>query len=423
MVTEQNDMRWSELTDLTAWLEEKLLLLNNTETMKIPNGFNRLGFSKEEAAAHRQFTKIAKELELAIFQDEAGNQWAVWQVDDEAPTIAMGSHLDTVHNGGGYDGVAGVLCALATIKVLKDRQYSPRKNIAIICFVSEESARFGVSTIGSKAITGILGKNELADLTDSSGITLKTAMEQFGINWDTIERAELPAGKLECFVELHIEQGVQVEENGADIGVVTGVACPVRLKVKAYGRANHTGTTPMNNRQDAFVAVAPLVSFVSEEAQKVNRLGVHSLVATVSTVNLEPNGMTVIPGEVELGIDIRSVDDNTKRKFAESIRVFCNELAANHHVRIEVSTLVDNDSVMLDPKIQEKLARTCNKLELHTYLMNSGAGHDVMNMAHKWPSGLVFIPCKDGISHQPDEYTSIENLEKGTKVLVAFITS
>lgn len=170
------------MNELVTWLEEKLLELNGTETMQVPDGFNRLSFSKEEADAHRQFIKIADELELTRYEDEAGNKWAVWEVDAEAPTVAIGSHLDTVCNGGGYDGVAGVLCALAAIKVLKGRRFLPAKNIAIICFVSEESARFGVSTIGSKAITGKLDKKELAAVTDSAGLTVKKAMEEFGIN-------------------------------------------------------------------------------------------------------------------------------------------------------------------------------------------------------------------------------------------------
>lgn len=409
------------MNELVTWLEEKLLELNGTETMQVPDGFNRLSFSKEEADAHRQFIKIADELELTRYEDEAGNKWAVWEVDAEAPTVAIGSHLDTVCNGGGYDGVAGVLCALAAIKVLKGRRFLPAKNIAIICFVSEESARFGVSTIGSKAITGKLDKKELAAVTDSAGLTVKKAMEEFGINWDTIEKAVLPAGKLQSFVELHIEQGTTLEENHADIGVVAGVACPVRLKVTSHGMANHTGTTSMDNRQDAFVAVAPLVSFVSEEARKVNQTSSHPLVATVSMINLKPNAITVIPGEVELGVDIRSIDDGAKRKFAETIKAFCRRLEETHHVKIDVTTIVDNDSVLLCSEVQEKLVNACDELGLNVFPMNSGAGHDVMNMAYSCPSGLIFIPCKSGISHHPNEYTSLENLQKGTEVLVKYI--
>ncbi|MFD1037532.1 M20 family metallo-hydrolase [Virgibacillus byunsanensis] len=409
------------MTKLASWIQTKLHELNVTDTMDVPEGFTRLSFSKEEAEAHNHFQKVAKELGLFTYQDGVGNQWAVWEVDKEVPTIAIGSHLDTDPCGGGYDGVAGVLCALGAIKNLKDSQYQPAKNIAVICFVSEESARFGISTIGSKAITGMLNKAEMSFVTDIDGVTIKEAMEEYGLIWEEIDQPELPVDKLESFVELHIEQGMQIEKNNADIGVVNGVSCPVRLKISVYGMANHTGTTPMNQRRDAFVAITPLVNFISDEAIKINKSSSHSLVATVSTINLKPNSMNVIPGEVELGVDIRSVDDEIKRRFADTIREYCNCIEDKNDVSIEIKTLVDNDSVILDIDVQQKLIQASNENGYYTYTMDSGAGHDVMNMAKKWPSGLIFIPCKDGISHQPGEFTSIRNLEKGINTLTKYL--
>ncbi|MGA9289321.1 MAG: M20 family metallo-hydrolase [Anaerobacillus sp.] len=409
------------MSDLRSWLEQRLLDLNHTETMDQPNGFTRLCFTKQEREAMYQFIAIADELGLYTYEDQAGNQWAVWQVNDESPTVAVGSHLDTVSNGGGYDGVAGVLSGLAAVKDLKDNGFQPERNIAVICFVSEESARFGVSTIGSKAITGKLDKEETGRVTDRNGVTIKEAVKEFGVNWDTIEEAELPVETLASFLELHIEQGTQVQEHYADVGIVNGVACPVRLQVNVKGMANHTGTTPMHNRQDALVAISPLVQFVSERASEISETSQQPLVATVSTIDLKPNVMNVIPGEVELGIDIRSVDDGLKREFAEEIKAYCRSVAAKKQIDITVSTLVDNDSVLLDHEMQQQLADVCDELSLDKLLMNSGAGHDVMNMAAKWPSGLIFIPCKDGISHHPDEFASIEDIAKGVRVISLFL--
>ncbi|WP_255726832.1 M20 family metallo-hydrolase [Sporosarcina sp. ACRSM] len=406
---------------ITLWLEEKLLALNGTTTMNRPDGFTRLGFSLEEKKAHSQFAEIAEELGLITYQDEAGNRWAVWEVDQQAPTIAMGSHLDTVHSGGGYDGLAGVLCALAAVKQLKDCAFRPKKNIAVISFISEESARFGISTIGSKAIIGELHKAELAPIQDSDGITVTQAMEDYGIDWDRIEQAEVPRENLEFFLELHIEQGSILEKNHYDIGVVKGIACPIRLIIRAQGTANHTGTTPMDERKDAFVAIAPLVTFVYEEALKMNENNGSTIVATVSKATLKPNAMNVIPSEVELGIDIRSVDDDLKRIMKEKIIDFCQQVEQKHPVTVEVQTLVNNDSVLLDEAMQTKLLQVSERLGYKTMRMDSGAGHDVMNMAKRWPSGLLFIPCRDGLSHHPKEFTSIENLEKGTHVLVEFL--
>ena len=406
---------------IASWLEEKLRILNLTTTMDQSVGFTRLGFSEEEKKAHTKFAKIAEDLGLVTYQDEAGNQWAVWEVGKHAPTIAMGSHLDTVHLGGGYDGLAGVLCALAAVKQLKDCGFRPQKNIAVISFISEESARFGISTIGSKAIIGELNKAELADIQDSDGITVKQAMESYGVLWDQLERAEIPDDGLECFIELHIEQGRILEKNHYEIGVVKGIACPIRLIIRAQGTANHTGTTPMDERKDAFVAIAPLVTFVYEEALKMNQHNESSIVATVSKVTMKPNAMNVIPSEVELGIDIRSVDDDLKRILKDKIINFCQQVEKKHPVRVDVHTLVDNDSVLLDEAMQMKLLEVSKSLGYKTMRMDSGAGHDVMNMAKKWPAGLLFIPCKNGLSHHPEEFTSIENLEKGTNVLVEFL--
>ncbi len=177
----------------------------------------------------------------------------------------------------------------------------------------------------------------------------------------------------------------------------------------------------MHNRQDALVAISPLVQFVSERATEISEKSEQPLVATVSTIELKPNVMNVIPGEVELGIDIRSVDDGLKREFAEEIKAYCRNVASNKEIDITVSTLVDNDSVLLDSEMQQQLADVCEELGLEKLMMNSGAGHDVMNMAMKWPSGLIFIPCKDGISHHPDEFASLEDIEKGVHVMSRFL--
>ncbi len=409
------------MTDMHHWLKTNLLKLNLVDEMDYEEGFSRLSYTEEEKQSHQAFQSIAQELGLEVSSDQAGNQWASWVVDESAPSVAAGSHVDTVKNGGGYDGTAGVLTALAAIKLLKDQDFKPEKNISIICFASEESARFGVSTIGSKAISGLLEKEELASVKDADGITIKQAVEGFGLSWENIEQAESPEHALESFLELHIEQGTQIEDNQADIGIVRGVACPIRLQVKATGMANHTGTTPMMNRSDAFAAIAPLVTFVEEQANLINNEQGTPLVATVSTVQLEPNVMNVIPGEVTLGIDIRSVDDSLKKELADRIIAYCKKTEEKRQICIHVHTLVDNPSVFLNPKVQEKLTHISEKLGYIPLSMDSGAGHDVMNMAEKWPTGLLFIPCDRGISHHPEEFASIRDLAKGSHVMAEYL--
>ncbi|WP_217586127.1 M20 family metallo-hydrolase [Lentibacillus saliphilus] len=404
------------------WLEEHMLKLNLVDTMKQPNGFTRLGYTIEETAAIDQFKNIAEnDLGLTVLEDVAGNVIARWEGTDlDQPAVATGSHLDTVINGGGYDGLAGVLCALGAIRVLKDEGFQPTHPIEIIVFRSEESARFGISTLGSKAISGLFDPT-IGNTLDSDGISIEAAVSACGYDWNDFSKAERPQASLKSFVELHIEQGMQIEEAGKDIGVVEGIATPIRLTIVVNGQASHTGTTPMDKRKDALVAVAPVINFVHEYTKNLNNVESTPIVATVSTMHLEPNAMNVIPARVELGVDIRSVSDALKENVAEAIRNKCHELALTYHVEIGVTELVNNPSVHLDQSLVKKIYGMGETIGLKPHLMNSGAGHDVMNMAAKWPSGLIFIPCKDGLSHHPDEHASLADLEKGVAILSAYL--
>lgn len=411
------------MANLTKWLKQTLCLLNLTDSMNQPSGFTRLGFSKEERLSHEAFRQIASELGLKTWEDEVGNQWALWEADPSAPTIGMGSHLDTVVEGGGYDGVAGIACGLGAIRKLKRKNIKLQKNIAVICFISEESARFGISTIGSKTVVGDVDKQTWEKVTDKDHVTIRQAMEAYGINWNTFEKAYCEKSRLESFLELHIEQGSYLYNHQKDIGIVRGIATPIRLQVTAYGQSNHTGTTHMGERKDAFVAISPLVDFVYKKATEINKTSAEPLMATVSTVNISPNMMNVIPGQVELGIDIRSVDDELKRQFANTVIGHSKQLGKKYDVEVTVDVLVDEPSVMLDETIRKKLVTTCEELgtNISYDTMNSGAGHDVMNIAKRWPSGLIFIPSVNGMSHHPDEFTPIHYLEIGVSVLAKYL--
>lgn len=400
---------------MKEWLDTTIKALNLVDTMKQPDGFTRLGYSEEEMEAMNIFRNVAESLGLIVRRDQAGNLFARW--DGETDQVVMtGSHLDTVENGGGYDGAAGVLCSLGAVKTLKDQGFSPHHSIEVVCFASEESARFGVSTIGSKSVAGILDK-AIETITDRHGVSVKEAVESTGLDWSTVQHAERSQDDILSFIELHIEQGTQIEDHGARFGIVRGVACPVRLKVKVEGMAGHTGTTPMGKRNDALVALAPLISFVSEEAEELSRQSPKPLVATVSTLNVKPDVMNVIPGYVEAGIDIRSVDDDLKRSMADKIIEKCRSLEKDFNVTIKVETLVDNPSILLDEELTARVKGAGGNLGYPSHEMDSGAGHDVMNMAAKWPSALVFIPCEKGISHHPMEHSTLKDLSMGVEIL------
>ncbi|WP_018923487.1 M20 family metallo-hydrolase [Salsuginibacillus kocurii] len=409
---------------MQEWLYRTLLDLNVTEQMQRREGFTRLSYTAEEAEAMQVFIEKAEELGLAVNKDSAGNLIARWEVEgtaDEPSAVSTGSHLDTVENGGGYDGAAGVLCGLAAIKQLKDEGWSPARPLEVICFASEESARFGVSTIGSKAMSGLLEPEAVENVTDKHGVSIREAVESQGLSWNEITQAERRAHELHSFVELHIEQGTRIEQAKADIGVVSAIACPIRLQVKIEGQANHTGTTPMGQRSDALLAAVPIIEKVEEAAKKLSDQPGPPLVATASTINASPNVMNVIPGFVEVGIDIRSVSDQKKKDAAKQIKETCEQVAAEKSVDITVETLVNNPSIALDESLESVLQSVIEKVGYTAYPMESGAGHDVMNMSQRWNAGLLFVPCQDGLSHHPKEHAELEDLEKGALVLAEYM--
>ncbi|WP_332870988.1 hydantoinase/carbamoylase family amidase [Planococcus sp. MB-3u-03] len=251
------------------WLIEQLQRMNLSNVLVQPQGFTREGYTAEETEAIEVFKAIAEGLGLDVSEDAAGNAIARWNVTGGNAAVATGSHLDTVPNGGAFDGGAGVVCGLGAIKMLKEADFKPQRPIEIICFRSEESSRFGVSTIGSKAMSGLLDPS-IGTLKDQHGVTLAQAVESQGFVWQDLVNAKRSKQELKCFVELHIEQGMHIVNHEKDYGVVKGVACPVRLAVTFNGKAGHTGTTPMDQRQDALAAAAPFISFVQETALQMN---------------------------------------------------------------------------------------------------------------------------------------------------------
>ncbi|MFB5661224.1 M20 family metallo-hydrolase [Alteribacillus sp. HJP-4] len=412
---------------MISWLQDTLLRLNVTDTMEQTQGFTRLGYTNDETSAMQAFTDIAFEIDLYVRTDEAGNKIASWFPDSKVASqrgaLAMGSHLDTVERGGGYDGAAGVLCALGAVKKLKGEGIKLNRPVEVICFASEESARFGVSTIGSKAMSGLLTTrlaDELKGVTDKHGTSIKEALESQGNSWDFVTEAVRPKEDIYRFIELHIEQGQRVENAGADIGVVHAIACPIRLKIHLKGKAGHTGTTPMNSRRDAFATAAPLISFIQQRAEELSE-GPNPVVATVSTVEVLPNVMNVIPGDVLLGVDIRSVEDSLKIQMEEEIRRKAEEIEQDTSIIINIEKLVDNPSVFLDAETLDELRTAVQKTGLSSFNLESGAGHDVMNMASKWKTGLLFIRCKDGLSHHPEEHVELKDLDYGVQALAAYV--
>jgi hydantoinase/carbamoylase family amidase len=398
--------------------EEWFKHLNPESTLTSAGGYTRLGFTQAEEEASQAFRSIAtQELGLSVRTDPAGNVIARWEGKKRFPAIVIGSHLDTVVNGGAYDGAAGVLAGLLAVKILKEQQFSPLFPIEIISFSCEESSRFGVSTIGSKSMAGLFSYDQYRTISDRNGMSLETAVQERGLRLENFPHAKRAREEILAFCELHIEQGPILEANNEQLGIVTAIAAPTRLRVRLSSGSGHTGTTPMELRyeRDALLLASKLIQAVHDQTQSFP-----SVVATVSTMDIQPNAMNVIPSQVNMGIDIRSSDYRIKETFVQQlIKTFKTIVSVGGEMEIDI--LVDDHPTTLSTQVCGSLEQAILKLGYRYRHMTSGAGHDAMNMAKIWPSALLFIPCHKGQSHHPDEKANIEDIMNGAEVLAEWI--
>ncbi|WP_080834724.1 M20 family metallo-hydrolase [Cohnella massiliensis] len=378
-------------------------------------GMTRLAYSPVERQAVAYFSGLCEREGMTVRYDPCGNLIARREGrHPELPVVAMGSHLDTVVRGGRYDGALGVAAALEVVRSLNDRRLTTDHPVEIIVFACEESSRFGVSTIGSKAMAGLLDKSSLAVLKDRAGLTLAEAFSQCGLDFDGIGRCARGKEEIKAFFELHIEQGPILENEGKPIGIVTGIAAPTRYEVTVWGRASHSGTTPMNGRRDAFLGAAE-ISLGLEAAAKTDVA--YGTVATVGACEVKPGAMNVIPDTAELKLEIRGTSVESKSRVSERLFEVIRKIEKTRGLAITVKELSDELPTTLDGETTESLCRLCEREGVSYLRMTSGAGHDAMNMARLCPTGLVFVPSHAGISHCRDEYTSAEQIVSGASLL------
>jgi N-carbamoyl-L-amino-acid hydrolase len=379
-------------------------------------GVTRLAFSPEEAELQRRVASWLTELGGQVRYDAIGNLIARWPgEDDSLPAVAFGSHLDSVPQGGNYDGIVGVVAAVAAVRTIRQHNLTTRHPLEVIAFVSEESSRFGVATLGSKVMAGLGDAKRWLSRTDAAGITMQAAASQRGARLTEIASARRQPEDFKAFLELHIEQGRVLEEADNKIGVVTAIAAPTRWQITIEGRADHSGATPMALRRDALAAAAEVILAVEHHGWTESP---HQSVATIGVLSLKPGAMNVIPGQVELGLDVRGVDADSIQRVVNNIRHDLDSISRKRKVQIAVQELTADQPVELDETVISTIETVCEKLAVPYMLMPSGAGHDAMNMAKLTPTGLIFIPCKDGISHNPAEEASIDDIALGAEVLL-----
>lgn len=378
-------------------------------------GFTRVAFSSEDMASREWLQQAMQEVGLEVSIDAFGNIRGRRKGVSDLPPVVIGSHLDTVPEGGNYDGVVGVLAGLEVVRTLNDNNLQTKRPIEVINFSAEESSRFGMATMGSKALAGKLELGTLKRLVDKDGISLYQALKVCGYAADQIATATIALGQIHAFLEMHIEQGPVLETKGLSVGIVTSIAAPTRFKVSIEGRADHSGNTPMEMRKDALTGASELILGVERIADK--EAG-EKTVGTVGYLYVTPGAMNVVPGKVELGIDIRDVSMADKDQAVKAVIALMNEIAERRGLKISYQQLCNDEPVALSDKVIKTLKAAAEKAELPSLMMPSGAGHDAMNMARITDTGMIFIPSVGGVSHNIAEFSTMEDICAGTNVLL-----
>ena len=378
-------------------------------------GLTRLAFSKEDLEARKFLINLIEKNGFKLKIDNVGNIYAIYDDGCEADTkpVCVGSHIDSVPNGGFYDGTLGVMAGLEALTAIKEAGIRLKRPLWLINFSCEESSRFKTATIGSKIISGKLGLQRLHELKDEDGISLFEAMSAAGFKPQNLDEAILKENSLHAYLELHIEQGPVLERSAISVGVVSGIAAPIRFEITIHGKADHSGATPMNMRSDALLAASHIIIAANKFAKNKK-----TAVATVGYAHAKPGVLNVVPGEARLGVDLRDIDKASLEELNLELRNFVDELSRELKFSYEIRELSSDEPVKLSEHAINLLEDEAKKLGVKTLILPSGAGHDAMNLTKLASSvGMLFIPCVDGISHNTKEAINFKDAVAATKIL------
>lgn len=377
-------------------------------------GITRLLYSESWFLIQYGLKRRFEELGMETGFDEVGNLYGKFiGTEPQSGTIATGSHVDTVVNGGTLDGQLGIFGGYLAVKSLLEEYGRPKRNLEIISLAEEEGSRFPYVFWGSKNMFGMARKDEVELLEDSEGITFQEAMYHCGFGFRQDITSTIPDVK--AFVELHIEQGNTLEREGKSVGVITGIAGQRRYNIRLRGEANHAGTTLMKYRRDAVAAYAKMIGCALEKARQAG----NPLVLTFGKILVKPNVANVVPGEVLFTMDCRHTDKKTLVDFTSEIEHDMRVAAKELGIEIDIDLWMDEAPVPMDETITQLIEGVCQTQQLNYRLMHSGAGHDSQIIAAHIPTGMLFVPSIKGISHNPAEDTKTEDLVKGIEALKA----
>jgi N-carbamoyl-L-amino-acid hydrolase len=374
----------------------------------------RIVFTDADRRARAYIKSLCTAAGLTVRDDAVGNMFARWAgADPSLPPIATGSHIDAIPNAGRYDGTVGVLGGLEAIRALAAAGFRPARSIDLIAFTSEEPTRFGIGCLGSRLLAGALDPTAGARLKDRDGVTLDAARAAAGFT-GPLAGVRLPADAYAAFVELHIEQGPLLEQHETDLGVVTAIAAPAGLTIAIEGEGGHAGAMLMPDRRDAFLAGAEIALAVEQAARATGSI---DTVGTVGVCEIFPGAVNSVPSRARLEVDVRDIDGARRDRVLAAIAAACDEVSERRRVRVE-RTLVNADPpARCAPVVVEALAKACELRGWRHERMISRAYHDALFMARVSPTGMLFIPCRGGVSHRPDEYAAPEAIARGASVL------
>jgi N-carbamoyl-L-amino-acid hydrolase len=398
---------------LRAHLEE-LSVFGRQEGGTFANGVSRYAYSDADVAGRAYIRKLIEGLGLTPRIDAAGNIFALRPGTNAAlPPVLFGSHIDSVPNGGNFDGDLGTLAAIEVVQTLNEAQVTLPRSLEIVVWQNEEGYAFNNGLVGSRAVAGHLEPGELDVVWN--GMKKSDAIRKIGGNPDRIADAKRSPGSFACYLELHIEQGATLQRAGIPIGIVEGIVSIDRYEVEVRGFANHAGTTPMPDRQDALVAASMLTVSVND----IVRAEPGRQVGTVGQLNVSPNVPNIVPGLVNMVIELRDLSEKKVANLAEKLRSRASEIAQQTGTSINMRLAAHHSAALATPEVQSSIEASCAKLGLKFQRLPSGAGHDAQMMAQLGPMGMIFVPSVAGISHSPLEFTPWDDCARGANVLLA----
>ncbi len=383
-----------------------------------PPAVTRIVFSEADQRARTYVKQLCTAAGLAIREDAVGNTFARWLgTSPDLPPVATGSHIDAIPNAGAYDGTVGILGGLEAIRQLQRSGHRPQRSIDLILFTSEEPTRFGIGCLGSRLMSGALSPQLARQLRDTQGLSLDELRTAAGFS-GSLESVQLPYGSYHAFVELHIEQGPILEQKGIDVGVVTHIAAPASVRIFIEGVGGHAGAVLMPDRHDALAAAAELILALETAACSTGSI---DSVATVGICDVFPGAVNSVPSHVRLEADIRDTDAARRDAIVAELTSSATSVAERRGVLVRLETVNADPPASCAAAIVEIADAAVSTLALQSLRMVSRAYHDSLFMARIAPIGMIFIPCRKGVSHRPDEYASRASIAAGVAVLVTVL--